>query len=174
MLIIFPCSSVNSAKYQDTSINDIVLRNGCACLKTNIAKNEDLYRSMKAQEDIAESAGKGIWGTGKNFARKDIIWNVENLSQFQKIFGTEPKNIIIEQVIDCSLLRALFIKDNTWYYFLLKIAGIKAPVGDTDDVLESKLALEKLTLQQDATFQIECIWANQYMLGTVACKVIPF
>ncbi|MEN2500081.1 MAG: nuclease domain-containing protein, partial [Marteilia pararefringens] len=166
---IFVIAYFDDCEEDLNSINNIVLSNGFACLKTNIAKDDEIYKNMKKFEDVAVNQRIGIWQDPKVQLVRKISWCVDDLRPLLKSINKLNVPIIVEQIIDECVMRVLFIESqtNTWNYFLIKLMGVKPLIIDRPGPSQIKLYLERNLLQRDLTLLTDDIWAKQYIIGTL-------
>ena len=123
---------------------------------------------MKSFEDEASGQKLGIWSGLRKATRETIVWNIPEINEFLSMYQNKKIEIIVEQVLEAGLIRALYVENKTWFYFMLKISGISPPSSsDSDTSNRARNFFEYRLLQREITLVLEGVWAKQYLLGSL-------
>ena len=82
-----------------------------------------LDEELKASEEAAKAAEKGVWGSDASKNVRKIQWEVENPRQLVDKMQGKAIPAIIENVRDGSTVRAFLLPD--FYHITLMMSGVK-------------------------------------------------
>lgn len=82
-----------------------------------------LDEELKAAEETAKAAEKGVWASDTSKHVREIVWEVENPRQLVDRMQGKPISAIIENVRDGSTIRAFLLPD--FYHITLMMSGVK-------------------------------------------------
>lgn len=80
---------------------------------------------LKAAEESAKAAKKGVWGEGLDEAVRKITWEVENARALVDRHAGKPIQAVVEHVIDGTTMRMFLLPE--MIHVTMMMSGVRAP-----------------------------------------------